>query len=692
MAAVRPLASPPYLTVYIVLASTPDLVEAGPVAGRLRVGGLQRVHDRGGHRGPAHPRRAVPVPDVYARLVAWGVQVIAPWAAAYVGLPYRAQGRTRQGCDCFGLARLVLSDIYGVTLPSYAAGYDLDAGRAGWPDITQAIALGLAQWAPVERADVAIGDGVVLSHRRAAVACGRHRGYGAAPRPAYRGASRRRGRAARRHRVGPAGRGVLSLPDAGMSVELWTPPTAVTVARHAFRTETVTLEMPHGATIDEIIVAAGLPTWAPVRVWVGEWEIAPEHWGITRPRPGRRVLIRAVPRGGGGGDSNKTLRMVLMVVVVIAALALTIVIAGSAPGSAAGLLGLTGAAAGWRWPRAISIGGMYAINALLPPPKPKLRDQTLTAATPTYAITGTQNQLAPYQAVPRVYGRHRLYPPLAAFPVTAGQGTTQTLSQLFTLGYGPLQIEDIRIGDTPIGLYEGVTLEVRHGWPPGVQAPLTTFPYDTFEEPLGIDLTPPEGSTSKTASRATAPADVIGIEVLFPRGLFRVEADNVTQGFSGVLTVIGVPASTGGAVRLLEQVIKEQRVESLRFSYAFDVQAYGETPWTLHVTWAIPPGWEGPERPNPVVILIWCWSALRLTNYEDPIPLPGMAKIGLTLLASGQLTGIVNQLNCIATSILPVWDIATTAWVLRETRNPAWIYRDILLGSATARPVALEPD
>ena len=35
MAAVRPLASPPYLTVYIVLASSPDLVEAGPVAGRL---------------------------------------------------------------------------------------------------------------------------------------------------------------------------------------------------------------------------------------------------------------------------------------------------------------------------------------------------------------------------------------------------------------------------------------------------------------------------------------------------------------------------------------------------------------------------------------------------------------------------------------------------------------------------------
>ena len=60
------------------------------------------------------------------------------------------------------------------------------------------------------------------------------------------------------------------------------------------------------------------------------------------------------------------------------------------------------------------------------------------------------------------------------------------------------------------------------------------------------------------------------------------------------------------------------------------------------------------------------WSALRLTRYEDPIPLPGMAKIGLTLTASGQLTGVVNQLNCIATSILPAWDFGLAQWRLRR--------------------------
>lgn len=35
MAAIRPLTAAPLLTIYIVLASSPDVVEAGPVSGRL---------------------------------------------------------------------------------------------------------------------------------------------------------------------------------------------------------------------------------------------------------------------------------------------------------------------------------------------------------------------------------------------------------------------------------------------------------------------------------------------------------------------------------------------------------------------------------------------------------------------------------------------------------------------------------
>jgi len=88
--------------------------------------------------------------------------MIAAWAGTYIGLPFRPQGRTRDGCDCWGLVRLVYRECYGIALPCYGAAYDLTRGRAGWPEMSQAIRAGLADWAPVDRGAVQVGDGVVL--------------------------------------------------------------------------------------------------------------------------------------------------------------------------------------------------------------------------------------------------------------------------------------------------------------------------------------------------------------------------------------------------------------------------------------------------------------------------------------------------------------------------------------------------
>lgn len=47
----------------------------------------------------------------------------AHWSAAYVGIPWAELGRTRAGCDCWGLVRLVLADR-GIAVPSYLGDYD----------------------------------------------------------------------------------------------------------------------------------------------------------------------------------------------------------------------------------------------------------------------------------------------------------------------------------------------------------------------------------------------------------------------------------------------------------------------------------------------------------------------------------------------------------------------------------------
>ena len=49
------------------------------------------------------------------------------WANDYIGIPYKIGGRDRSGCDCWGLACLILEERYGADIDKYIYS-DLDAG------------------------------------------------------------------------------------------------------------------------------------------------------------------------------------------------------------------------------------------------------------------------------------------------------------------------------------------------------------------------------------------------------------------------------------------------------------------------------------------------------------------------------------------------------------------------------------
>lgn len=51
------------------------------------------------------------------------------WWNRYIGIPFAEKGRTLEGCDCWGLVRLVYQIELGIKLPSYDACYETTQDR-----------------------------------------------------------------------------------------------------------------------------------------------------------------------------------------------------------------------------------------------------------------------------------------------------------------------------------------------------------------------------------------------------------------------------------------------------------------------------------------------------------------------------------------------------------------------------------
>jgi len=95
--------------------------------------------------------------------------VIPAWAGEYVGIPFADRGRTRVGCDCWGLVRLVLAEQAGIALPCWATGYRSEADHAGVLQLTQAQKVA-GPWQRVQSGDERAFDVVELMQP----VCGAH--------------------------------------------------------------------------------------------------------------------------------------------------------------------------------------------------------------------------------------------------------------------------------------------------------------------------------------------------------------------------------------------------------------------------------------------------------------------------------------------------------------------------------------
>ena len=90
-------------------------------------------------------------------------EALPEWAAEYIGIPYVQHGRTKEGCDCWGLLNLIWREQFGFEPPPYE-GVDWYKGQK--PTVIGSDAIEYASlYAPVPQGEEQAGDGILLRMR-----------------------------------------------------------------------------------------------------------------------------------------------------------------------------------------------------------------------------------------------------------------------------------------------------------------------------------------------------------------------------------------------------------------------------------------------------------------------------------------------------------------------------------------------
>lgn len=435
-----------------------------------------------------------------------------------------------------------------------------------------------------------------------------------------------------------------------------------------------------GATISEIVAAQDidpkhLASCCVVLSRGANSSVVPmDAWGKVRPKAGSHVLV--TPRVHGPA----------VAFLASAALApLAGYVAGTVFGLAATSLayGLTVAA--------ITVVGSLLISALIPPPNSPSREQD----DPNFSITGQSNAENPYGVYPTVLGRHLMYPPKTARGFTSGQGETIFFHGRYTFGYGPVALESLRIGTTPITDFKDVEIEFLNvdqaytlarmpqiapmvrAWRTGTEV-MHLYPNDISEDVYSVDLKQNVPEVRQTQNDTiTADIDVTCPGLIFIDDQGRRSEAYVTLAYRYRLVGSGTWTDLG------HRTYAGKTTSNLRFPLTINFPAAGR--YEIEVTRISQPGSETTQ--DDVFYDDTFLTAIR--SFQSGL-LPSHANISevaVRIRATEQLNGQLDTLNGVVQQLAPVWD--GSAWTAPQpVRHPAWVYARALMGPMLENPVA----
>ena len=467
-------------------------------------------------------------------------------------------------------------------------------------------------------------------------------------------------------------------------------------APHPFKTEYIDCVVPDGLTLAEIVDTLPMDAMliAHAHVWINDVYVPRDNWRLVRPNAGVTVTLRVVPQGGGGGGKNP-LRTIFTIAIIAASFAI-----GPAVGAFLAPNGLTigssvlSAASLGR--AVVTIAGTLLQNVIAPVRPPKLAALSSTSTqrdSPTLFIEGARNNARPFGVVPAVLGRHRMYPPLGAATYTEIIGDDQYMRMVVVWGYGPLKIEDIKIGETPIADFDDVEIETVEGRVG--DAALTLFSNTVNQDNFSILLQQVDSWQTRTA-----PADVdeLSVDITFPQGLVKFNTAGARLELTKSFQIQYRPTSGGSWLTpSFTATTLDPDNEASMVSGDTVTVTHNRTAAIRHgFTWTPAGGRDDYEvrirrtsddTDDTQIFDKMSWSTLRGITDEDPLNFANpLAATALRIRATGQLNRLVDELNGIVSSYVNSYDGGS--WSEAVSSNNADLFRHVLQGAANAGALA----
>ncbi len=417
--------------------------------------------------------------------------------------------------------------------------------------------------------------------------------------------------------------------------------------------------------LDRMGVNLGRQPW---RLEVNGQPVPREWWGRVRPKPGTLITLRAVVHKGGGGGGKNPLKTVLSIALMVAA-----PYASAYLGTVFGTFGMTASTFMAVSNAVIGMVGGLIVDGLISTPQPKIDQVNGTyneeQVSPTYALTGGANRARPFEPLPMLMGRHRIFPDDGAKEYTEFEGDDQYLYQIFNFGIGTtadLALTDFQIGDTPIANYSDVEI-----FEAGTDGKLSQMP-GNVDSIAGGALTSAAGWITRTSS---------------------IDATALAFDLQGQL----YRAGEGGLESLSCRIeVQHRLVGSGTWDVWFDETLTGASRKPIRRTWRknVTAG-QYEVRARRVTaddtdarnVSEFSWSALR-TYQPDTADYTGQRRVGLRIKASGQLQGQVEAFNAVGQRLVPVWHAGTSEWITEASDNPAWLYLWFSRGGSIAGRLA----